>query len=316
MHTIKNFFAFIIILFSASIHANTLIIEPNDGREPILQLMQQAKSIDLILYGLTDPVFIDALIHAKKSGKNVNVMLEPLPYKNATQNLDAIQKLKAANINVLTPNPAFQLLHQKTFIFDHQKALVMTMNLTKSSFKNQRNFAILIDDPSQVQEIEKIYKADALHQKVTPNHPNLIFSPDNSRSTILNFINHAEKEIKIYAQSVSDYQIIGALAKAAERGVKVEILTEGQNPTQKKWEFLKKSGVKICFKHRYFIHAKVIVIDKKIVILGSTNLTKPSFDKNRELNVFVKDNNIIDPLLKTFDNDWQCRNGSIWDRSS
>lgn len=306
MNNIKNFFALLTLIFSISTHATTLITEPENGREPILKLMRESKSIDLILYGLTDPIFIQALIDAKKSGKNVNVMLEPLPYQNATENVAAIQQLKASNIPVLTPNPAFQLLHQKTFIFDHNKALIMSMNLTKSSFKNQRNFAILLDDPTIIKEIERVYQADAAHQKITPNHQDLIFSPDNSRSKIVDFINHAEKEIKIYAQSVSDYRVVGSIAKAAERGVKVEVLTEGKNPTQKKWEFLRKSGVNICFQHKYFIHAKVMIIDKKIMILGSTNLTKPSIDKNRELSVLIRDKNIIDKVLKTFNADWKC----------
>lgn len=304
-----KFFIILIILnflISTSTYADSLIIQPTAGREPILQKMEKAKSIDLIMYGFTDPAFIDAFIAAKKSGKNVNILLEPLPYKNAQENIEAMLRFKKENVNLFTPNPSFQLTHQKTFIFDREYALVMTFNLTRQTFKNQRNFAIFIHDPSMVKEIDAVFKADAQHVKITPMHPNLIWSPDNSRQKLLNLINDSEKEIKIYAQSVSDYQIIGALSKAAKRGVKVQILTEPHNPQQKKWSFLKKSGVEICFEHPHMIHAKVLMIDKKRFALGSINLTKPSLDRNRELSVISEDKNILRELLKTFSADWRC----------
>ncbi|HEX2549664.1 MAG TPA: phospholipase D-like domain-containing protein [Gammaproteobacteria bacterium] len=304
-----SIFHFVILFIAATSisHATAqLIIEPDAGREPILKYIHDAKNIDLILYGLTDQIFIQALVDAKKAGKTVNVMLEPLPYKQPEENLQALRDLKEVYITLAKPNPKFQLTHQKTFIFDQQKALIMTFNLTKSTFKNQRNFAVLVDDPAIIKEIQQVYNCDVREDKSEVSHPSLIWSPDNSRQKILDLINYAEKEIKIYAQTVSDYQIIGALAKAAKRNVKVEILTEGKNPTQKKWEFLRKSGVNICFNHRYFIHAKVMLIDKKYVVMGSNNLTKPSFDKNRELSIILTDPNILKKIASTFQQDWWC----------
>jgi phosphatidylserine/phosphatidylglycerophosphate/cardiolipin synthase-like enzyme len=304
----KKITLIILILFfvTAPTFADTLIIEPDDGREPILQFMQSAKSIDLILYGLTDPIFIDALTAAKKTGKNVRVLLEPLPYKNADENIKALQQLKEEKITLFNPNPHFQLTHQKTFIFDHKDALIMTFNLTRKTFKDERNFALLINDPASIKEIAAVFKADTQHEPIMQQQQNLIWSPENSRQKILTLINDAKKEIKIYAQSISDYQVIGALSKAAKRGVKVQILTEAYHPQQKKWNFLKKSGVDVCFNHPYMIHAKVMILDKKRVALGSINLTKPSIDKNRELSVISEDKRVIGGLLRVFNADWGC----------
>ncbi len=292
-------------LFTLTTFADTLLIEPDEGRTPILNAIHNAHSIDLVMYGFTDPTFIDALIQAKNSGKNVNILLEPLPYKNANENIFALKRLKKADIHLLSPNPDFQLTHQKTFIFDHKKALIMTLNLTRSSFQNQRNFGIWIEDPAMISEIENVLQNDAKHQKTSVTEHNLVWSPDTSREKILHFIQAAKSSIKMYAQDVSDYQIVGALAKASRRGVKVELLVDKYSE-QKRYDFLKKSNVNICFEHPYQIHAKVIIIDQKEALLGSINFTKPSLNKNRELSIITKDPLVIQGLLDTFQKDRQC----------
>jgi len=292
-------------LFPPTALADTLLIEPDEGRTPILNAIHNAHSIDLVMYGFTDPAFLDALIQAKNSGKNVNILLEPLPYKNANENIYSLNRLKKANINLLSPNPDFQLTHQKTFIFDNKKALIMTLNLTRSSFQNQRNFGIWIEDSAMISEIKNVLQNDGNHQNTFVTIPNLVWSPNTSREKILHFIDAAKSSIKMYAQDVSDYQIVGALAKASQRGVKVELLVDKYSG-QKRYDFLKKSDVNICFKHPYQIHAKVIIIDQKEALLGSINFTKPSLNKNRELSIITKDPLVIAGLLDTFQKDWQC----------
>jgi cardiolipin synthase A/B len=296
--------------FTLITFADTLLIEPNDGRTPILNAIQKSQSIDLVMYGFTDPAFLDALIDAKNKGKNIHILLEPLPYKNADENIYVLKHLKKANISLLPPNPDFQLTHQKTFIFDHKKALIMTLNLTRSSFQNQRNFGIWVDDPLVVSEIETVLQNDAKHQNTYVTTPRLVWSPDNAREKILNFIHTAQSSIVMYAQDVSDYQIVGALSKAARRGVNVELLIDKYSP-QKRYDFLKKSNVHLCFEHPYQIHAKVIIIDQKEALLGSINFTKPSLNKNRELSVITKDPLVIQGLLETFYHDWQCGKTNI-----
>lgn len=259
-----------------------------------------------MMYGFTDDSLLNALIDAKKQGKNINVLLEPHPYKATNENTFAENKLQQAHINLLTPNLDMKLTHQKTLITDDSRAVVMTFNFTHSTFTKQRNFALILDDPAEVQEIIRIFNADTHHKNISVTHPNLVWSPNNSREKILNFINHAQSEIKIYAQDISDYQMIGALAKAARSGKKVQIImaTPQENKRNRKLEYLRKAGVDIHFSKKYFTHAKVIMIDHSRALLGSINFTRYSINENRELSVITQNPTVLKQLLTTFNQDW------------
>ncbi len=296
-----------LLFFSLNSFAEKLIIEPDAGRAPFLNAIQNAStSIGMVMYGLTDESFIDALTRAKDHGKNVTILLEPAPYKSENENNRAIRQLRDENINLEWPDKSFKLVHQKTFIFDQQKVIVMTFNLTHSSFKQERNFALVLTDPAEIQEIVKVFHADCAHEDTDVSNPHLIWSPDNSREKIISFIQSAKSEIKIYAQDVTDYKIIGELAKAARSGVEVKILLSAspEKLHSRKFAFLKKSGVIIQSSRHYYIHAKVMIVDQRQAILGSINFTAPSLDSNRELSVLTEDANVVNQLNSTFENDW------------
>ena len=303
-----RFFIFFLSLFSSLAFANQeLVIEPDLGRAPILSFISDAeKSIDLVMYGFTDSVIADHLISAKKQNKNIRVLLEPYPYKTAGENDAISKKLQSANIKILTPHPDVKLTHQKTLMSDQNRAMIMTFNFTHSTFSKERNFALVIDDPAMVSEIIRVFNADVRHKHISVSQPNLVWSPNNSREKILDFINHADSEIKIYAQDITDYQVIGALAKAARAGKKVAILTNEPKPDNhsKKYAYLRKAGVIIHFSKSYRIHAKVIMIDKKRAMLGSINLTRASINDNRELAVITQQESIITQLIAMFDHDF------------
>ena len=311
MKIISRFFQLlcflIIFITTTSFASQQLIIEPDAGREPLLNAIQKAhSSIDVIMYGLTDSAFTHALIEAKKSGKHVKILLEPEPYRAKDENIAAIKHLKSENIAVQWPSKRFYLTHQKTFLIDQRYAIVLTFNLTHSTFKNQRNFGLIIDDPAMVKEIYAVYEADCQHNPAPIGHPDLIWSPDNAQDKILAFIRSAHSNIKVYAQDISDYQTVGALARAARTGVKVQVLTSKKpNGPSKKMAYLQKAGVDIRISRKYMIHAKVILIDDKKAIVGSINLTTPSLKKNRELAIITQDPNVIAPLRHTFDQDWE-----------
>lgn len=295
-----------LFIFSSQVLSDQLVIEPDMGRTPLLAAMKNAHAIQLVMYGLTDETCIAALIAAKN--KNLQVILEKNPYKANDENSAAIDLLQHNKILLYWPNPHFKLTHQKTFIFDHNTALIMTFNLTHSTFQKERNFALLTTNSHIVNEIESVFNADKNHEPVLVTDPDLAWCPNNCRERILALIRHAEHSIKIYAQDVSDYSITGALAKAARNGIHVQLLlSESANRQHniKRFAYLTHAGVKIHFNKQYIIHAKVIIIDQERALLGSINLTESSINDNRELSLITTDANVIRELLKTFNNDWK-----------
>ncbi len=292
---------------TSTLHAEQLIIEPDAGRTPLLTAIQHAKSsVDVVMYGFTDLAFMNALINAHTDKKTVRILLEPEPYRATNENSLAIRQFRTANVDLYWPASSFQLTHEKALIFDQQTAMVLTFNLTHSSFRNERNFGLVLTDPGQLREIEAVFMADTHHQHFTVSQPNLVWSPDNSREKILRLIRSARSEIKIYAQDISDYKIIGALAASARSGIDVKILSSipPEKLHGKKFSYLSKAGVTIHHSRHYYIHAKVMLIDQKRVLIGSINFTQSSLEKNRELSVITEDPNVIHQINTTFDDDW------------
>lgn len=295
------------LFFSVSAYCNEkLLVEPDMGPTPILSAIQQAKSsIDVVMYGFTDEDFMHAFINARNNGKKVQILLEQTPYKNEYENNFAEQTLQANHVNLAWSNPRFSLTHQKTLIFDHKTAWIMTFNLTHASFSKERNFALVVDEPDMVNEIENHFYADLHDTTPTATNTNLLWSPHDSRKKLLDFIHSAHGTIAIYAQNVTDYKVIGALANAAKHGVQVDILTSDvpSEKNRRKYAYLMRAGVLLHFSKNYYIHAKVIMVDHQAALLGSMNLTKHSIDENRELSVITHNKEVIDELENTFQQD-------------
>ncbi len=292
------------LCITASLYADQLIIEPDMGRKPIQQAMQHAqKSIHLVMYGITDEALLDTLIQQKQRDRTIKMILERHPYKAIDENNKAIKKLDANHVDWQGDISPFRLIHQKTLILDGHEAIIMTFNFTKSTFTKQRNFALRIDDPKKVADIASVFASDWNHKPAQYHSPDLIYSPNDSRIKILSLINHAKHTIKVYAQNVSDYKIIGALANAARHGVTVDILTSvKQRSTQ--IHYLTKAGVTLHQSTHYYIHAKAFIIDNQTAIIGSINFTRVSLDDNRELSVVTRDPYAIKSLSETFNRDW------------
>jgi phosphatidylserine/phosphatidylglycerophosphate/cardiolipin synthase-like enzyme len=273
------------------------------GRAPITRIMQQAKhSLYLVMYGFTDTELMQALIAQKEKGIDVRVILEKSPYRSDSENVKAIHLLEDHHIPYHLTSPSFRYVHQKTLIVDGKTALIMTFNFTHSTFKKTRNFALEIDEPILAKQIELMFLADWQDTRVPSSPFALIESPTESRAKLLALIHHTQSTLNIYAQSLTDRQIIRALAEAAHRGVNITLLTS--MPLQAKpLRYLKKAGVTLRHSPHYYIHAKAWIIDDKMAVVGSINLTRTSLDQNRELAVLSTDPRVIQALQRQFDKD-------------
>jgi cardiolipin synthase len=111
-------------------------------------------------------------------------------------------------------------------------------------------------------------------------------------------INSAKHSIKISSSYfVPDPGTVKALAQAARRGVRVQIIIPGKYQdsaivkasSPALWGELLKAGVEI---HRYqptMYHCKVLIVDDAFASVGSTNFDNRSFQLNDEVNLNVFD---------------------------
>lgn len=295
-----------LFLISPTLWADQLIIEPDMGRAPIIDAVNQSKyKLDLVMYGFTDPDILKPLLAQQSKGRSLRVILERNPYKATNENQKTISAFTDHQVNWQGDIPPFRLIHQKTLLIDDQKALIMTFNFTRASFKNERNFALLIDDPKRVKKIADIFLADWNHKptQLSLDQDDLFYSPENSQEKLIALMGRAHSSLQIYAQSISDIKITDALAKAAKRGVQVSIITSAPLH-EKQASRLQQAGVRIHYNKKYYIHAKAMIIDQRAVLIGSINFTQPSLNHNRELSVLSKDPQVIAQLNRVFNDDW------------
>ena len=310
MLKIKWFFLLLLFcnFYCFSDPTTNLIIEPDQGEQPILNAINHAhRSIDLVMYGFTDKKIRNAMINAQKRGVAIRIILEKEPYLSGGENTATLKTFKHNGIIIKNGSKDLALTHQKTLIIDDDNAWIMTMNFTRSGFIHQRNFGILITAKPDVNEIETIFNSDWQDKKIPKNfEPNLVWSPLNSRTVINQLILQARYSLTIYAPELSDYQIIGSLAKAAEHGVAVKIIMPAQqdNALEKKLIYLTQHHIHIIFSKALDIHAKMILADtghpEQAAYLGSANLTTASLDNNRELGVIINNPRILTKLHQTF----------------
>lgn len=90
-----------------------------------------------------------------------------------------------------------------------------------------------------------------------------------------------------------------ALVQATARGVDVRALVNN-NIMPQITQLSKLKVTRVGTKN--LMHVKLVIVDKKIAILGSHNLTKRAFEINHEVSLIIDDSAVITRLLNYFQN--------------
>lgn len=112
---------------------------------------------------------------------------------------------------------------------------------------------------------------------------------------------------------VPDELAIKALIAAARRGVKVRIITPGDDidsdvvriASRERWGDLLKAGIQIAEYQPTMFHVKALVVDSLVVSVGSTNFDNRSFSLNDEANLNIIDADFAEEQVAIFEDDWK-----------
>jgi len=137
---------------------------------------------------------------------------------------------------------------------------------------------------------------------------------------VLKAIQESQKSIKASLYYISYFKsnkgkvnvLLNALFDASKRGVKVEVILDrsidfsGAGDMSKKnirsFSYLKRNGIKVFYDDMETLsHSKYLIIDEKVVIVGSFNWSESSLIKNREASVLIRSTEIAKKYLKLFD---------------
>lgn len=300
--------------------ATGVFVEPDDGRDPVLDEIRAAGcGIDVSMYLLSDDETIGELIAASARGVRVRVMLEEHPFGGGGGQDDVQSVLKDGGVEVKWSGSDIRFSHAKYMVVDRQITLILNQNLTNASFETNREFGSITTERHAVTHSQRIFDADWSGEPVDAIDGPLIVSPTSSRARYLALINGATVGIDFYAEVIRDPQIIAALSSAEARGVDVRlIVNEGLDEEQQAAAVeMYAGGVEIRLASGLYIHAKLMLIDGRVAIVGSQNFTATSLDQNRELAMVLENPALVSRCSDIFGRDWiQAVPGAPADRWS
>ena len=228
--------------------------------------------------------------------------------------------------------------HRKIIVVDGTTAFVGGINVSdryinKSNDKKLfwRDTHLRIDGPG-VQYLQYLFLCDwnfCANARLQPDenffprknvsliHSNKVVQiaasgPDSETPTILfsilQAINLATEEILITSPYfIPGESLLDALIIASLGGVSVKLLVPGKSDSflvnfaaRSYYNDLLKAGVEIYQYTKGFVHAKTLVADKKIAIVGTANMDFRSFDLNFEVNAIVYDTETAKELTAVF----------------
>lgn len=238
----------------------------------------------------------------------------------------------------LLANRIYYRNHRKIVVIDGRTAFVGGINISDKYFNNRkhnlywRDTHLRIDGPGvyylqyvfitdwnfccgKKLDLENIFFAECDEFKEGALIQIASSGPDSEEPSIMfsviEAISLAKEEILITTPYfIPGDSILNALRIAALAGVKVKLLVPGKcdsrivNAASKAhYDALLQAGVEIYLYNKGFVHAKTLVTDGKLSIIGTANMDHRSFELNFEVNAIVYDESFSKKMQRVFAED-------------
>lgn len=133
----------------------------------------------------------------------------------------------------------------------------------------------------------------------------VLFSPKGGcTEAVVSNLDKATNTVLVQAYSFTSAPIAKALVDAEKRGVKVQVILDKSNRTEKysSADFLLHAGIPTWIDAKHAIaHNKIMVIDSRTILTGSFNFTKAAENNNAENLLAIDDA----ALAKKYTVNWQ-----------
>ena len=223
---------------------DVLMYHPYESFEPVIKLIQDASkdkdvvSIKMTLYrsGTNSPI-VQALMAASESGKQVTVMVELKARFDEENNLIWAKALEKAGAHVIYGIKGFKV-HAKAALVTRRKngklkqyAHLGTGNYNPATAKIYTDFSYLTSKDEITNDLTRFFHfLTGFSKKGKLNE--LYMSPSQIKPKILSLIQNemrkgTEGQIIAKVNSLVDEDVIRALYKASQAGVKIDLIVRG-----------------------------------------------------------------------------------------
>jgi phosphatidylserine/phosphatidylglycerophosphate/cardiolipin synthase-like enzyme len=271
-----------------------LIIQPDDGVEPLLSLIKGAKiSLALTVFRFDRSDLEKALKTAIDKGVKVNSLIA---YSNRGGE-KSLRKLELsfleAGMTVTRTSNDLIRYHNKVMVIDSRILGVLSFNFTHLDIDRSRGFGIVTKNKKWVAEASKLLDADSKRTPYKCESDTFVVSPVNARKVLGNFLKKARKQLLIYDPKISDREMLRILKEQQEAGVEIRVI--GQ--TKARLPVRRLSNMRL--------HTRTIIRDGAQAFIGSQSLRGHELDARREVGLIVHEAKIVNQLMATFESDWK-----------
>ncbi|WP_430505992.1 phospholipase D-like domain-containing protein [Haloparvum sp. PAK95] len=338
----------------------TAFVLPDEPNAPLAPLREADDRIRLAGYTLASERVADALVDAHQRGVVVSVLVEGTPVGGFPRPMARVlDRLHRAGIEVRVlagPRSRFAFHHAKYAVAD-DRVVVMTENWKPAGTggAGSRGWGVTVANASLASDLARLFELDATavdaqpwptaRANVTlqndsraaagfpdrfgplsaePERVELLVTPEGGRSRMISIVDDADERVFVVVpRAGDDSELLAAVLRAADRGVRTRILLsnawyderENENLTAKLNARAVARDVPLTVsiaepRSRYGkVHAKGVVADDTVVV-GSLNWNRQAATENREVLLAIESPRLADYFARVFAADW--RGGSVF----
>ena len=279
------------------------------------------KRICITIYRLSKLSSVaNTLINAAKNGKEVVVQIELQARFDETNNIDYAKLMQDQGVKLIFGIPTLKV-HAKVCVVEkliNNKILkygfISTGNFNESTAKIYTDFTIFTSNQSLLDEISNVFEFFSFNYKKF-KYEKLIISPYNTKkffkSLIKNEIKNAKRGkdafIKIKLNNITNYEMVEELYKAAEEGVKINLIVRGicclipnQKNTHNNIEL-------ISIVDKFLEHTRMFIFcnnGKNKTYISSADWMTRNLDNRVEVTIPIEDEKISNQLNDIFSIYW------------
>ena len=250
-------------------------------------------------------------LYNQNQTKDISLIVEDQKYQQYGNDFKKLQKDFSDTNIVLTPDRDLRVsfTHAKTFVWDTSRA-IQTANLNRTSFLDNREHFFLWTDENIRNNLFDLFELDmkviqdrkaytAQYQTLIENFsPNLLVCPLNCRQIIESLLINAKKSIHISAQYITDENILKILRQQSDKEIRIR--TNNFDTNKDLIRYFGKENI-IFENSKLYNHDKMMIIDNKILMIGSMNFSDNALDNNREIGVITTNQKLIDQQYQLFE---------------
>ena len=289
----------------------------------------KVKSVFITIYRLSsDSQVANALIQAARNGKQVTVQIELQARFDEESNIRYAEMLKNEGVRLVFGIPSLKV-HSKICLIQRQEGeklmrygFISTGNFNESTARIYTDYTLFTVNQSILKEVNRVFTFLEKSYKL-PVHKHLLISPFTTSSGLKERI---EREIafakdgknaliRIKINNLTNYEMVEALYKASQAGVKIRMIVRGICCLVPGIKGISENIEAISVVDRFLEHPRMVIFENggnRDIFISSSDWMTRNLDNRVEVSCPIYDKDIQQELVDTFELSWNDNVKSRW----